>query len=253
MLVAAVIAAGALLPSPATAAASGRAVAQLLPDLRPQKPRDLVIEMQGTHRILRLTTESVNRGTGPLELFPKADDCNGNGDFDNDRTAYQRVYGDTNGDGFFTRFVDQLLFERIAGCFRLHPEHNHWHFQNYAGYMLENLSDGTPVSVAEKVSFCVVDCDHARPGLPGSPPGAYFTVCDQNSTEGMSVGWGDIYDWRLPGQMLRLDGVPDGDYCVAFVADPLNRMVELDDTNNTAGHPVHIQGMSLTDLHSTCP
>src|SRR5207302_4872815 len=45
-------------------------------------------------RQLWFAAEIVNTQTGPLELMPRAEDCNHNGDFTDDRTAYQRIYSD---------------------------------------------------------------------------------------------------------------------------------------------------------------
>ena len=87
-----------------------------------------------------------------------------------------------------------------------------------------------------KVGFCIVDTDHRYPGLPGSPPEEYYPAgssdCDQNSIDGLSVGWADTYSYYLPGQQLNVTGLRHGRYCLVSTADPHNLLRESDNSNN---------------------
>jgi len=131
-----------LLPS---AVASPGASRDLLPDLVTRKPATIFLQVtKRGKRLIRFSNEVVNVGIGPLELRPHADDCNHDGNLGDDRTSYQRIYRDTDGDGRFTRRVDVRLRTRNAGCTRFHPAHNHWHFEALAEYALHPLQVAGP-------------------------------------------------------------------------------------------------------------
>ena len=84
-------------------------------------------------------------------------DCDGDGDPLNDRKAFQRIFGDTDGDGVFTRGSDTVLSKRFAGCSIFHVAHDHWHFEEFARYRLVKPKTEDVVASSEKVSFCVRD------------------------------------------------------------------------------------------------
>jgi hypothetical protein len=50
---------------------------------------------------------------------------------------------------------------------------------------------------------------------------------------GLSVGWGDIYRWDLPGQYINVTGLSPGRYRLEGVADPSDWFKEKDNTNNS--------------------
>jgi hypothetical protein len=80
------LAAALVLPSAAASPSVSRA---LLPDLVTRKPYKIFLELTPRgKRLIRLSNEVVNVGTGPLELRPRADDCDGDGNVANDRTSY---------------------------------------------------------------------------------------------------------------------------------------------------------------------
>lgn len=49
---------------------------------------------------------------------------------------------------------------------------------------------------------------------------------------GLSVGWGDEYQWYLLDQTIEITGVPDGRYRLRAIADPADLFKESDETNN---------------------
>jgi hypothetical protein len=69
--------------------------------------------------------------------------------------------------------------------------------------------------------------------------------------QGMSVGWGDEYAAHLPGQEFDLSDLADGEYKVTIVADPENRIVETDETDNVSCIVVNISLASQTAIPST--
>jgi hypothetical protein len=216
-----------LLPS---AAASTGASRELLPDLVTRTPAKIYLQVtKRGKRLVRFSNEVVNVGIGPLELRPRADDCNGNGDLRDDRTSYQRVYRDANGDGAFTRGVDTEFRTRRAGCSRFHPAHKHWHFEALAEYALR---PAVPLGSKKKVSSCVIDSRRRLPKAPGSPRGKYYGGCRRDSIGGISIGWGDLYGARVTGQELDVTTLGDGIYCLVSRADPENRFQESNERNN---------------------
>jgi len=214
------------------------AAALLLPDVRTLPPFELSVRnvSDGT-RQLRFANEIVNARPGLLELYPAAEDCDGDGLLQDERTAYQRVYRDADGDGAFRRGTDTGYTDLAAGCFAFHEAHNHWHFGEFARYQLWRFSgEWSLVSSSDKVSFCITDTRPVLTSLPGFPPSPFYRSCDRDSIQGLSVGWSDVYDATLPGQFVDLTGVGDGRYCLWTVADPGDRLRETDETNNATGY-----------------
>jgi Lysyl oxidase len=234
------LAAALLLPS---AAASTGASRYLLPDLVTRKPYKIFPQVTPRgKRLIRFSNEVVNIGIGPLELRPRADDCNRNGIPGDDRTSYQRVYRDANGDGRFTRGVDVGFRTRRAGCTRFHPAHKHWHFEALAEYALR---PPVPLGSKKKVSSCVLDTRSRLPKLPGSPRRKYYAGCRRDSIGGISIGWGDVYGARVSGQELDVTTLADGVYCLVSTADPENRLQESNERNNTRTTRIVLSGEAL--------
>jgi Lysyl oxidase len=223
----------------------------LLPDLRTLQITGLSVSESGGHRQLNLSNEVGNGGVGALELVPRRQDCDGNGNFDDDRSAYQLAYRDANGDGVFEREIDGHPLHLLAGCMFFHPEHDHWHFEDFARYDLSTLQ-GDLVASTTKVSFCVTDSFRKFGTLPGSPESRYYSVCNQEATMGLSIGWTDLYFASLPGQSIVIDGVPDGTYCLSSTADPHDRLRETNESNNRYGMGVSLSGDTVTPTGHRC-
>lgn len=217
---------------------------ELYPDLRVISAGQVRLEFSPKRRrLLRFDTEILNSSRGPLELEPRANDCNRNGDFSDDRTAYQRIYRDRDGDGLFTRSVDTSSRAVKAGCTLFHRAHDHWHFENLAGYTLHRVgprgASGRAVRATRKVSFCVYDGQRSALPVPGAPGGRFYgpggTGCDANDLMGLSAGWVDRYSWNQDGQHVDITGIEDGTYCLVLTIDPANRVRESNERNNTFG------------------
>jgi Lysyl oxidase len=235
-----------------TAAPLGPSALTLLPNLVTLRIGDLSIDRRGGVRLLRFANVVGNRGPGVLELFPVADDCDGNGDPQDDRSAHQRVYADTDGNGVFDRDVDEVAAERFVGCMFFHPQHNHWHLEDFARYVLTKPKDGRIVAESDKVSFCVRDSIPRWRGLPGAPRAPYYRECTQDGTTGMSVGWADVYGADLFGQTIDVTGVPDGRYCLTSIADPSLRIEERLDDDNSRSMLIRILGSTVRQIGTGC-
>ncbi len=201
---------------------------------------DLIVAPDGARILLRMTNEIGNHGNGPLEVYPSSEslDCDGDGDPFNDRDASQRVFADTDASGGFDRAVDRIAYERLFGCMRYHPAHNHWHVLDFASYELRREPSARLFARSRKVGFCLTDARAAFPGAftpatatyPINPPGS--VGCDSIATQGISPGWADAYAFALPGQEIEITGIPRGHYCLTTRADPNGVLDELDEDNN---------------------
>jgi hypothetical protein len=198
-----------------TAPALAQQATEQLPNLKALPASDIYVarDFAGNPE-LRFAGSSWNAGTGPLELIA--------GEVVRDRqNVYQRIY---SSDGSYR--------DRLAGSFVWHQGHNHFHFEDYALYTLQPTWTNSS-RTATKTSFCVMDTDLIDGSLPGAPASPYYASCG-NSYQGMSVGWGDTYGSRLAGQSISLTKLKDGDYRLFVQADPKNRLVESDETDNVA-------------------
>jgi hypothetical protein len=232
---------------------------EFLPNIRPLAPDQLSISTSNGHRQLNFAFSPEDIGTGPLELQPQREDCNGDGNSKNDRTAYQNVYGDTNANGVYDwpnttnpLGADAVVSSTLVGCFAFDPDHGHWHFANYAKYRLLTLT-GRVVGKRTKVGFCLID-HHQVDILPGTPDNGhrYYSNCDDLHIQGISVGWADVYNAFIPGQSIVIDGVANGRYCLVERADPHRQLQESDATDNQARLKIRIQGTGVQALPNPC-
>ncbi|HZW08919.1 MAG TPA: lysyl oxidase family protein [Phycisphaerales bacterium] len=202
---------------------SGLAAAQqnLYPDIivRQSDLYDNIVVVEGNLRWLRMSNGTPNIGDGKLYLygvFPPNDDGT--------QTVRQRIYRD-----------DGTWWDTDAGHFIHHQGHNHIHFEDWAMYRLrERLDDGgvgAVIAEGDKTSFCILDLGIYDRSLPNFDPDGQFHSCD-STVQGLSVGWLDVYGKHLNGQQIDITGVPNGVYWLESEVDPLNRVIEKDESNN---------------------
>ncbi|MDQ4131649.1 MAG: lysyl oxidase family protein [Actinomycetota bacterium] len=223
---------------------------ELLPDLQTLEPADLTIGTVSGRKAVRLSNTIGNNHTGPLEVFPGTTDCDNDGVADNSRTAFQRIYRDANGNGTFNRGIDPESRTVSAGCMIYHEEHSHWHFEGFSEYALYRLDGqgrrGPLVGVSKKTSFCIGDFAGRQWALAGAPNTGYYGTCTRTSTQGLSVGWADIYQYYLEGQSITLPlNTNRGWFCLVSTADPENRLVETDNTDNTESIRFSLSGSRI--------
>ena len=220
------------------------------------EPKDFTIQTTASgEKRLSFDLETVNGHTGPLEVFPTREHCT-TGQGANGRIAKQRVYHDSNGNGWFERGTDIVSTISTAGCMTFHQFHRHWHFDAFVSFSLYPLDGignrGALIASAPKNSFCVADVhrrqDLFAPDLPGSPDQKYYTKCDRNATQGLSVAWSDEYPNGTTGQYLVVTNLPAGDYCLEAIADPLGNLAEVSESNNAESIKIHLNpdGASVT-------
>jgi hypothetical protein len=143
-----------------------------------------------------------------------------------------------------TQKVKQRIFRSdgshygiVAGHFVYHPQHNHTHFDDWAIYRLREVrpADGVGAVIAKghKTSFCLLDSFEYDTSLPNSPTHPEFFTCGTD-TQGISVGYEDLYDKSIPGQWIDITDVPNGEYWLESEVDPKNNVLEKDEANNVA-------------------
>ena len=216
--------------------------ARLLPNLRSLPPEDVEIRTADGKRQLWFTSIIANAGIGPAEVIP--DDllpCP-----PGQQHASQVLYHDIARDARFDRTVDKVTTTRRGGCMLDHPEHGHWHFDAMARYSLTRQGERSPLVASDKVSFCLRDNREARSASPVKVA-QHYGDCGPRKVQGISPGWADVYDTDLPDQHLVLPaGLPDGAYCLHNEADPLELLMETDDSDNAAVIAVRIAGARVS-------
>ena len=200
--------------------------APLLPDLQIET-HDEHETLESGLRYLRFSSWTVNNGPGTLELRAP-----GPAYPDGSLDVYQRIY-DSNG----VNFTDTS-----AGTFAV--VNGYLRFTDSADYFLKEVmaddSVGGIVGSVEKVAYCLADTAQYPYQPPATPPpnrppskvyGGTYPQCGQ--VMGIAIGWYDNYTYTISSQKIALAGVSNGTYWLENVADPLNRWIETDNTNNT--------------------
>lgn len=211
----------------ATRAISAQVV-ELRPNLVafPAAPLSLAVVRENGIINLRFATTSWNHGTGPLELIA--------GEISSDnqrRKVYQRVY-----------LSDGGHYDNYAGEFQFHPEHDHFHFENYALYTLKSSNTpGGSQALSAKTTFCVMDTTK----VDLNAGAAVYTTCGAE-IQGMSVGWGDTYGASLPGQSFDVTNFPEGDYDLIIEIDPKSLLIETTRGDNTSCLRIHLKPSALS-------
>jgi hypothetical protein len=223
--------------APAAPAPSGRSTTQtLLPNLVVLPAAHVSIDTSGPGRRLRFDSTLVNRGDGPFEVVPQELARCPRGQ----RQVAQVVYADANGDARYTRRADRDRTAVAAGCMLFHRGHQHWHIDATASYALTRPGSTRALVSRDKVSFCLRDSNRLRRG-EGAP--RTYGECARGRRQGISVGWSDLYDASLDGQVLPLPpSVRDGAYCLRLRADPHDLFREVDESDNVSSVPVRLLG-----------
>ena len=225
---------------------------RLLPDLVAVPASELSIHLNkktGIRR-LRFTSSLGNVGVGPIEVRPNQNQPCPVGQ----HNSTQIIYRDAN----LNRIYEPLIYVGVsrhrAGCMIYHPLHHHWHFKASAQYVLYDPAAGLQavVSARRKVSFCLRDTARLplRYGFFTYPEA--YGKCTRRSPQGISVGWMDIYQSFLAGQSVVLPpGLPDGLYCLTTVVDPIDQLLEVNNSNNGAVRALAIHGTKVRALPAT--
>jgi hypothetical protein len=206
----------------------------LLPNMDSLKAKGVHIVKRAGVRHLLFTSTLVNRGIGPLEVVPQPGKLCPAGK----RDVAQAIYQDKNRDGHYQRLLEHKRVFRQAGCMQFHPSHNHWHVDASAKYWLTKPGDTESIVRHSKVSFCLRDSIR----LPDRTRHSFYGACSRDARQGITPGWGDVYQWFLPGQELILPKpLPRGLYCLHQRADPLDLFRESDEADNDSVRALRIR------------
>jgi hypothetical protein len=127
--------------------------------------------------------------------------------------------------------------------------HHHWHFQQFAQYLLLNASKKVAVR-SEKVGFCIGPTDAIDLTLPHAewnpPLIGLASLCGQPTAlwvqEYMPIGWGDTYSQFKAGQAFNITSLRDGTYYIEIIANPEHLLHEVTRANDVSLRKVIITG-----------
>ena len=223
-----------LVPPPEDASAGSGALRLLLPDLDVAVPSGLVTDVVVTDegRLARLAFVSLasNLGEGPLIVQGRRASA-----VDPELTADQ-VIRRANGRQAVRPEVGVLAYVED-------PTHEHWHLLPFMSYELRRASDFRLVVPDGKTGFCLGDRVDTGPRrrLPGEPAAPVFnTDCSAGDRsilaieEGISVGWGDVYQAWRDGQHLDVTGLKAGRYVLVHRVNVTRRLRESTYRNNAS-------------------
>ncbi|MEO7351782.1 MAG: lysyl oxidase family protein [Marmoricola sp.] len=151
---------------------------------------------------------------------------------------------------FFDKDLNQVGYQKIGTMeWDARPSHQHWHFEDFARYRLLT-ADLKQARRSQKEAFCLANTDavdYTVSGADWNPDGTDLeTACGELDSlsvrEVLSSGSGDTYSQIRAGQSFNLRGLANGTYYISVEANPFNRLVELDATNNVALRKVVIGG-----------
>jgi len=210
------------------------ALAPHCPNLQALPAQDLSVSRIGKRARLRFSTVTQNVGPGALELRG-GEIVRGK----SKQRVYQRVYAAASSGG-------PPIAEKAVGDFAYHPQHRHFHLEDYALYELVPTDGSFDLRrTSEKTSFCVQDTLAISWLIP--PFGAdsrNYVECN-GSLQGMSRGWADRYGWSLAGQELDITGLPDGQYILQITVNPNGNLYETDPSDNVSQQTVTLAGGQL--------
>jgi hypothetical protein len=211
-----------------------REAAELLPDLEIAAPSSLVVQRDATagkaRFLLGFASAADNVGAGPLIIRGARASVD-----QAEMTAEQVLVAD---DGSQTVVPSVGTLRYVVD-----PTHQHWHLLPFMRYELRREKDFRLARPDAKSGFCLGDryVTDAVDRLAGEPPTpVYNTNCGLGEVgllsieEGISVGWGDVYEAWRDGQYLNLTGLPAGRYVLVHRVNPSHVLRESDYRNNAS-------------------
>jgi hypothetical protein len=182
-----------------------------LPDLRQELPSDLTVDLQriGRRIVFRLgfTSAIANVGDGPLRLIGRR--AAGTREMRAEQIV-ERVHGGV------CRYPDVGVIR-----FDFNHTHDHWHLQRFDRYSLTDLRGRHPVAPVRKAGFCLNDDAWVRGARGTRVQRTFLSDCGlgepraRSVTEGISVGWSDVYLAYVEGQYIDITKVAPGRYVLS--------------------------------------
>jgi hypothetical protein len=204
------------------------------PDLIPLPAWGMSVSTQAKHDYLNFSATVWVGGNGPLDVEAFRHGTNPV------MPAYQYFY--KNGKVVGRVRAGTMGFDTAKG-------HDHWHFEQFAGYELLGANRKLIVR-SEKVGFCIAPTDAVDMLLHGAlwQP-SYIGLLGQCGSptalwvrEMMPVGWGDTYSQFKAGQAFDITSVRNGAYFIAVVANPKHVLKETSYRNDISYREVILSG-----------
>ena len=220
----------------AAGTASGDGFVQLLPELTQRQPYGLSVRATEGRYLLGFNSAISNSGDGPLLIEGQRAGTS------DPMVARQDVLLDNDDREELSSF-GEFRYETAGG-------HSHWHLDDFSRYELRETTGNHLVAPHTKAGFCLADStETSAEDLPGEPNAPVFSGsgCAPNHpasldvSEGISVGYTDIYLAYLEGQHVDLTGVPEGRYLLLHRVDPDGLIKEKDDSNNSASVEIDLR------------
>ena len=144
------------------------------------------------------------------------------------------------------------------------PDHQHWHYRGFDRYELRRAGATNVLARDQKSGFCLGDRYpvETRVVPNAAPVPVYVGRCGLSHPEllqvdeGISVGYGDIYQAFLEYQDLPLTGLANGQYVLIHRANSDRRIHELDYTNDASSLLLDLRwrgGVPYLTLLRVCP
>ena len=207
---------------------------ELLPDIDPIAPTGLAVQVSGEGGARRFRIGFVSRagnvGAGPLIVRGHRADL-----FEPQMVADQVI---SLSDGSTETNPGIGMLEYVEA-----ETHEHWHLLRFMTYELRRAGDFKLVEPDQKTGFCLGDRYDVDPlvKLSGEPDQrVYSTSCGPGQRElleieeGISVGWGDVYEAWRDAQYLDVTGLPAGAYVLVHRVNPGRSMRESRYSNNAS-------------------
>jgi Lysyl oxidase/S-layer homology domain len=206
--------------------AQTQAGTEVVPDLAMAPLSGFHIQTVNGRRLLRFTAMMVNIGDGHFELRGRRTSTS------QPMVMRQQIFETRSHTSPVARTITTDAVAKYSG-----DGHNHWHVQEMMRYDLWGARGNLR---GAKVGFCFLDSDPFRLSLPGAG-GSYYrgSWCstDPNALSnrmGISIGWGDEYEWYLAWQWVDITGLPSGTYTVRSKVDPYGFFTETREGNQCA-------------------
>ncbi len=204
---------------------SALAGSEAIPDLAMKPFSDFQIQMVNGRRMLRFTAMMVNIGDGHFEVRGSRDSTS------DPMRVRQVIYETSDRNSPISREILTDAVGKWSG-----DGHNHWHVQEMMRYDMWGSAGSLR---GAKVGFCFLDSDPFNLSLPNAASSSYYrgswcqtTPSALNNRMGISVGWGDEYEWYLAWQWVDITGWPGGTYTVRSKVDPYGFFLEENESNN---------------------
>lgn len=197
---------------------------EVLPDLKMKPLSDFQIGWVNGRRMLRFTAMMVNIGAGHFEVRGSRANTS------SPMLVSQVIFKTTARDSDVSRVIPTGAEGKWSG-----DGHNHWHVQEMMRFDMWGDSGNLR---GAKVGFCFLDSDPYNLSLPGASSSFYYrgswcatTPSALSNRMGISVGWGDEYEWYLAWQWVDITGIGSGTFTVRSKVDPYGFFLEEDEDN----------------------